>query len=94
LVEEEIQSIPRSVYLNSSFESRNLGKIRDKLRRNQYEHLAFNPFFITKDGKRYFKTILNDQPLLKSGYSKETENSYISNPKINHHRYVPLEVED
>ena len=34
LVEEDIQSIPRSVYLNSSFETRNLGKIRDKIRRN------------------------------------------------------------
>ena len=94
LVDEDIQTIPRSVYLNSSFDTRNLGKLRDKIRRNQYEHLVFNPFFVTKDGKRYYKTILNDHPVLKSGYSKETDNSYVSNTKINHHRYVPLDLED
>jgi hypothetical protein len=32
--------------------------------------------------------------VLKSGYSKETDNSYVSNTKINHHRYVPLDLED
>lgn len=71
------------MYLNSSFETRNLGRLRDKIRKNQFEHLAFNPFFITKDGKRYFKTILNDQPLSKATYSQENENLYVSKAKIN-----------
>ena len=66
VVEEDIQSVPRSVYLNSAFAYRNLGKLRDKLRVNQFAHKEFNPFITSKDGKRYYKGILNDKPLLKS----------------------------
>jgi len=33
-IEEDVQSIPRSVYLNSKFKHTNLGKVRDMLRSN------------------------------------------------------------
>ena len=38
VVEEDIQAIPRSVYLSSSFEHQNLGKMRDMLRKNAFYH--------------------------------------------------------
>jgi hypothetical protein len=53
--EENAEAIPRTIYLNSKASERNLDKLRDKMRVNQFSHLNFNAFYGSRKGRQYFK---------------------------------------
>jgi len=44
--------------VNSKISQRTLGKLRDQIRINQFNHQDFNPFYGSKAGKHYFKGAL------------------------------------
>jgi hypothetical protein len=59
VVEENIQSVPRSVYLSSHYGKMNLGRVRDMLRMSKFEHAtSFKPHLNSKDGRRYYRGVL------------------------------------
>jgi hypothetical protein len=49
-----IEALPKSVYLNSNKEDRNIQKLKDDYIRNQFDHQNFNSFLTSKLGQHYF----------------------------------------
>ena len=74
VIEEDVQGIPRSVYVTSSPNYRNLGKVRDKIRLSKIIHEDYDSFVNSKEGKRYFKTIMNSKPLKTKGEYIQLDN--------------------
>eukprot|EP00347_Sterkiella_histriomuscorum_P006818 403351313 len=57
-VEQNIQSIPRTIYVSSkNTENKSLGNLRDKMRRNNFLHHEFDTFIQSKQGMKYFKGV-------------------------------------
>ena len=56
-----VEGVPRTIYLNSKMSQRQLGKIRDQIRVNQFSHKDFNAFFGSKLGKFYYKGVWNSR---------------------------------
>lgn len=56
--EENLEAIPRTIYLNNQTSEKTLDEIRDKMRVNQFSHLNFNPFYGSKIGRQYYKGVL------------------------------------
>ena len=63
LIEEDIQGIPRSIYLSSKYEHRNLARLRDRIRVNQINNPEFNSFISSKYGRQYYRSIMNSGAL-------------------------------
>ena len=49
--------IPRHIKFTSDRSQRDVGKIREQLRKNKIEHMNFNPVLESEEGDMYFKGI-------------------------------------
>lgn len=93
VVEEDIQAIPRSVYLNSSFEHQNLGKMRDMLRKNAFYHPSYKASVQSKLGKKYYRGIMPQiQP--QGTVSRTKKSSSSTDHLVIKRADIPLEYED
>ena len=66
-----IETLPRSLHINSNFEARTVTKQKEQFMRNNFDHKNFNKWIASKEGKSYYMGLNK-----KSEFQEEAELSH------------------